>query len=123
MTYFRKQLPAYYRPRWPVSLLSSKWDQVVPNRTNHQDNTLKNSVLKYLHFKNLGRKNPHALHKKINKLQKQLANKYQLTNYQFLLTNYLCNLELIFEKLLLYKCNFLVQGTRHYVFNRLIRKG
>ena len=45
MTYFRIQLPAYYRPRWGVLLLCSEWEEVVPPRTNHQDNIFKYNVI------------------------------------------------------------------------------
>jgi hypothetical protein len=41
MRYFRAQLPENYRLRYPVSLLSSERDQVVPGRTNHQNDALK----------------------------------------------------------------------------------
>ena len=42
MSYFHGQLPDRYRRRCSVSLLSSERDQVVPERTDHQNNTLKN---------------------------------------------------------------------------------
>ena len=41
MTYFRIQLPAYYRLRYPVSQLCSEWEEVVPGRSDHQDNIFK----------------------------------------------------------------------------------
>ncbi len=36
MIYFRNQLLNHYHRRWPVSLLCSKWEEVVPSRTNHR---------------------------------------------------------------------------------------
>ncbi len=44
VSYFRAQLPENYRHRWSVSLLSSEWNQVVPDRSNHQKNALKNRI-------------------------------------------------------------------------------
>ena len=40
MKYFRNPLWNHYRPRYCVSLLSSRWNQVVPQRSNHRGKSL-----------------------------------------------------------------------------------